>query len=78
MMKGGCATAYPHYFKILKSQLFYKIGALSTINANRVKKKCPKPLRRVKYHDNQTDKTLNFLTNNDVISSQTLSDRYRY
>ncbi len=57
---------------------FYSIGALSTLNENRVKKKCPKRLRRVKYPDNQTDKTLNFLTNNEVISSQTVADRYRY
>ena len=35
-------------------------------------------MRLVKYHDNQTDKTLNFLTNNEVISSQTVADLYRY
>jgi hypothetical protein len=34
------------------------------------KKKYPKPLRRVKYHDCETGKTLNFLTNNEIISTQ--------
>ena len=42
------------------------------------KKKYPKPLRRVKYHDNETDKTLNLFTNNEVISAQTVADLYRY
>jgi hypothetical protein len=42
------------------------------------KNKYPKPLRRVKYHDNQTDKTLNLFTNNEVISAQTVADLYRY
>ena len=42
------------------------------------KNKYPKPLRRVKYHDNETDKTLNLLNNNEVISPQTVADLYRY
>ena len=35
-------------------------------------------MRRVKYHDNKTDKTLNLFTNNEVISAQTVADLYRY
>ena len=35
-------------------------------------------MRRVKYHDNETDKTLNLFTNNEVISAQTVADLYRY
>ena len=42
------------------------------------KNKYPKPLRRVKYHDNETNKTLNLLTNNEVIPAQTVADLYRY
>ena len=42
------------------------------------KKKYPKLLRRVKYHDSETGKTLNFLTNNEIISAQTVADLYRY
>ena len=42
------------------------------------KNKYPKPLRIVKYHDKETDKTLNFFTNNEVISAQTVADLYRY
>ena len=42
------------------------------------KNKYPKPLRRVKYHDKETNKTLNFLTNNEIIPAQTVADLYRY
>ena len=42
------------------------------------KNKYPKPLRRVKYHDKETNKTLNLLTNNEVIPAQTVADLYRY
>ena len=38
----------------------------------------PQPLRRVKYHDAQTRKTFNFLTNNFAIPAQTVADLYRY
>ena len=38
----------------------------------------PQPLRRIKYYDQQTDKTFNFLTNNFAISAQTVADLYRY
>ncbi len=37
----------------------------------------PAPLRRVKYYDQETDKTLNFLTNNFTISAKTVADLYR-
>jgi IS4 transposase len=42
------------------------------------KNKYPKPLRRVKLHDKETNKTLNLLTNNEIIPAQTVSDLYRY
>jgi hypothetical protein len=38
----------------------------------------PQPLRRIKYHDAQTGKTFNFLTNNFAIAAQTVADLYRY
>ncbi len=38
----------------------------------------PQPLRRIKYHDAQTGKTFNFLTNNFAIPAQTVADLYRY
>ncbi len=37
----------------------------------------PQPLRRIKYHDQQTGNTFNFLTNNFVIPAQTTADLYR-
>jgi hypothetical protein len=37
----------------------------------------PQPLRRIKYHDHQTGKTFNFLTNNFAIPAQTVADLYR-
>ena len=38
----------------------------------------PLPLRRIRYHDVQTSKTFNFLTNNFAIPVQTVADLYRY
>ncbi len=38
----------------------------------------PQPLRRIKYHDKQTGKTFNFLTNNFAIPAKTVADLYRY
>lgn len=38
----------------------------------------PPPLRRVKYHDAQTGKTFNFLTNHFAVPAQTVADLYRY
>jgi len=42
------------------------------------KRDYPQPLRRIKYHDAQTGKTFNFLTNNFAIPAQTVADLYRY
>ncbi len=38
----------------------------------------PQPLRRIKYYDHKTNKTLNFLTNNFAIPAQTVADLYRH
>jgi len=38
----------------------------------------PLPLRRIKYHDHQTGKTLCFLTNNFMVPAHTVADLYRY
>ena len=38
----------------------------------------PQSLRRIKYHDENTGKTFNFLTNNLAIPAQTVADLYRY
>jgi hypothetical protein len=38
----------------------------------------PQPLRRIKYHDEKTGKTFNFLTNNFAIPAQTIAELYRY
>jgi len=38
----------------------------------------PQSLRRIKYHDIQTAKTFNFLTNNFAVPAQTVADLYRY
>jgi len=51
-----------------------------TIALSRVKsvRDYPLPLRRIRYHDVQTSKTFNFLTNNFAIPAQTVADLYRY
>jgi len=51
-----------------------------TIALSRVKsvRDYPLPLRCIRYHDVQTSKTFNFLTNNFAISAQTVADLYRY
>ena len=38
----------------------------------------PQPLRRVKYWDESTGKTFNFLTNNFAIPALTVAELYRY
>jgi len=38
----------------------------------------PLPLRRIRYHDVQTSKTFNLLTNNFAIPARTVADLYRY
>ena len=38
----------------------------------------PQTLRRIKYHDEHTGKTFNFLSNNFAIPAQTVADLYRY
>lgn len=38
----------------------------------------PQQLRRIKYRDQSTGKTFNFLTNNFTVPSQTIADLYRY
>jgi hypothetical protein len=37
----------------------------------------PQPLRRIRYHDANTGKTFNFLTNNFAIPAKTVADLYR-
>ncbi len=38
----------------------------------------PQPLRRIKYHDSDSGKTFNFLTNHFAIPATTVADLYRY
>lgn len=38
----------------------------------------PQPLRRVKYHDEKTEKTFAFLTNNFSVPAITIAELYRY
>jgi len=42
------------------------------------KKDYPQQLRRIKYHDTQTDKTFNFLTNNFTVPAKTIAELYRH
>lgn len=44
----------------------------------RSKNDYPQPLRRIKYHDTNTNRTFNYLTNNFAIPAQTVADLYRY
>jgi hypothetical protein len=37
----------------------------------------PQPLRRIKYHDEEIEKTFNFLTNNFTVPSLTVADLYK-
>jgi len=38
----------------------------------------PQPIRRIKFYDDATGKTFNFLTNNFAIPAQTVANLYRY
>ena len=38
----------------------------------------PQPLRRIKYHDPQTHKTFDFLTNHFALPAHTITELYRY
>ena len=38
----------------------------------------PQPLRRIKYHDPQTHKTVDFLTNHFALPAHTITELYRY
>jgi len=42
------------------------------------KKDYPQQLRRIKYHDTQTNKTFNFLTNNFTVPAKTIAELYRH
>ena len=46
------------------------------LTGNRSKTDYPQPLRRVKYHDPENEKTYDFLTNNVVIPARTVADLY--
>ena len=48
------------------------------LTGNRSKTDYPQPLRCVKYHDPENEKTYDFLTNNVVIPARTVADLYRF
>ena len=48
------------------------------LTGEKAKTNYPQPLRRVKHHDTQHDKTYDFLTNNVVIPAKTVADLYRH
>jgi hypothetical protein len=48
------------------------------LTGGQTKTNYPQPLRRVKYHDTQHDKTYDFLTNNVGIPAKTVADLYRH
>jgi len=50
----------------------------SNKHANQHASSYPQPLRRIKYYDENTGKTFDFLTNNFAIPAQTVADLYRY
>jgi len=42
------------------------------------RKHYPQPVRRIKYSDESTDKTFNFLTNHLAVAAPTVAELYRY
>ena len=42
------------------------------------RKHYPQPVRRIKYYDESTDKTFNFLTNHFAVAAPTVAELYRY
>ena len=48
------------------------------LTGNSLKNDYPQPLRYVKYHDSEYEKTYEFVTNNVVIPARTVADLYRY
>ena len=66
------------YFRTVEKSNLIQCDQTIRLTGLNTKNKYPKPLRIVKYHDKETDKTLNIFTNNEVISAQTVADLYRY
>lgn len=48
------------------------------LTGKETKKKYPDTFRRIKYHDDETNKTYVFLTNNLTASAKTIADLYKY
>jgi len=66
---------FERLFTLHRTGRFFRTIALSGVKSVR---DYPQPLRRIRYHDVQTSKTFNFLTNNFAIPAQTVADLYRY
>ncbi|MGB5406528.1 MAG: IS4 family transposase [Thiogranum sp.] len=82
VIRAKCNTVYQRRYSHPISSAAQSSGVkcdqtivLTGINA---KDDYPQPLRRIKYHDNNTGKTFNFLTNNFTVPAQTVADLYRY
>jgi hypothetical protein len=70
------------YFQRVRSQVIDKVTGLRCDQLIRLKsfypaKYYPEPLRRIRYHDADTDKNLVFLTNNFLLPSLTIPQLYK-
>lgn len=69
---------YSHAVTAKQRALGVKCDQTITLTGVNSKNDYPEQLRRIKYHDQKTGKTFNFLTNNFTVPSQTIADLYRY
>ena len=65
------------YSRPVDKQTGLKCDQTVVLTGFHVAKDYPDKLRRVKYHDKQTDKTFVFLTNNFALPALTIADLYR-
>ena len=71
-------TQFRRYSRRVDKPTGLRCDQTIVLTGGQTKTNYPQPLRRVKYHDTQHDKTYDFLTNNVVIPAKTVADRYRH
>ena len=69
---------YSHRITTEEKALDVKCNQTVVFTGIKAKKDYPQSLRRIKYYDEKTGKTFNFLTNNFTIPAYTVAELYRY
>jgi len=69
---------YSHRLTAEEKALGVKCDQTVVLTGVKARKDYPDSLRRIKYYDEQTGKTFNFLTNNFTVPAHTIAELYRY